>query len=54
VYPVYYKGRDLQRRVSARTEDGEQLRERTKEGRVGLKEEVAEADCEFLGLEDLF
>jgi hypothetical protein len=35
-------------------EDGERLGERAKEGRVGLKEEVAEADCELLGLEDLF
>jgi len=51
---VYHKGRDLQRRVSAGTEDGQRPRERAKEGRVSLKEEVAEADCEFLELEDLF
>jgi hypothetical protein len=51
---VYHKGKDLQRRVSARTEDGKWPGERAKEGRVSLKEEVAEADCELLGLEDLF
>ena len=54
MYPVYHKGKDLQRRVSARMEDRERLGEWVKEGRVGLKEEVAEANCEFLGLEDLF
>jgi hypothetical protein len=54
VYPAYHKGKDLQRRVLARTEDGKRPGERAKEGGFGLKEEVAEADCELLGLEDLF
>jgi len=35
-------------------EDGEQLREWAQEGGIGLEEEVAEADCELLRLEDLF
>jgi hypothetical protein len=35
-------------------EDREWLGEQAKEGGIGLKEEVAEANCEFLGLEDLF
>jgi hypothetical protein len=51
---LYHRRKDLQQRVSAGTEDGERLGERAKEGRVSLKEEVAEADCELLGLEDLF
>jgi hypothetical protein len=51
---VYCKRKDLQRWVSAGTEDREWLGEWAKEGRIGLKEEVAKANCEFLGLEDLF
>jgi len=38
----------------AQAEDGEQLRERAQEGRVGLKEEVAEANRKLLRLKDLF
>jgi hypothetical protein len=34
--------------------DGEQLRERVQEGKVGLKENVTELNCKNLGLEDLF
>jgi hypothetical protein len=51
---VYHRWKDLQRWVSARTEDGERLGKRAEERGIGLKEEVTEADCEFLGLKDLF
>jgi len=54
VYPCIIRRKDLQRRVLAWTEDGERLRERAQESRVGLKEEVAKANRKLLRLQDLF
>ena len=51
-YP-YIIRKDLQRQVLAQAKDGEQLGEWVQKGRVGLKEEVTEANCKLLGLKDL-